>query len=231
MSKYKHIFFDLDHTLWDYDLNASKALSDLYEMHNLSALALFRKEEFTDVFFKVNHELWTLYDQNLIQRDDIRERRFVTVFEKLGAKAEQMPSNLEQEYIALAPTKPHTFDNAHKVLDYLSVNYELHMITNGFKEIQSVKLKNSGLEKYFDIVVTSETTRYRKPDKEIFELAMQRANASVEQSIMIGDNLEADIAGAINANMDHVWFNPSGVKTDVQIQHEIQNLIELKNIL
>lgn len=231
MSNYKHIFFDLDHTLWDYDTNASSALYELYEKHNLIELNLFRKETLAETFFKVNYELWDLYNQSAIQRADIRERRFSTIFKRLGALPGQMPENIEKEYIALAPTKPQTFENAHLILDYLSKNYELHLITNGFDDIQTTKLKSSNLDQYFDVIVTSETTQYRKPDREIFEIAMHKAKATVQQSIMIGDNLESDIQGAKNVGMDYVWFNPTGVKTNSLIQHEIENLIELKNIL
>lgn len=231
MSKYKHVFFDLDHTLWDYDTNASQALFELYDQHSLSRINRFGKEELANTFFEVNYELWDLYNAGKIHRPDIRKHRFPTIFERLGAAVADLPPTLEMEYIALAPTKSATFENAHHVLTHLKEKYELHVITNGFDDIQSTKLKSSSLDQYFDVIVTSETTAYRKPDKEIFELAMNRAGASLEESIMIGDNLESDIQGAINVGMDHVWFNPTKVSTEATVQHEIENLIALKSIL
>lgn len=231
MSRYKHIFFDLDHTLWDYDANAAESLQELFDHYQLDALGLFSPDQLVSTFLQVNDELWNLYNQSKIQRADIRARRFPSIFERLGAQAAHVPSDIEPRYIALTPTKEKTFENAHHILDYLANHYELHVITNGFNDIQSTKLKSSGLENYFDVIVTSETTGFRKPDKEIFELAMNTAKAHVSESIMIGDNLDSDIAGAQGVGMDHVWFNPTQKISHFTVQHEIQNLIELKSIL
>lgn len=231
LTKYKHIFFDLDHTLWDYDANATEALGDLFDKHNFKSLGLFGKADLANMFFEVNYGLWDLYNTGKIQRAGIRELRFKTIFEKLGADPSHIPIDIEHEYISLAPTKEKVFEHAHVVLDYLSGKYKLHIITNGFNDIQTTKMKSAGLTNYFDVIVTSETTVYRKPDKEIFELAMDRAQASLPQSIMIGDNLASDIAGAKNVGMDHVWFNPTNNPTPEFIQYEIENLIGLKSIL
>ncbi|MBO3698990.1 YjjG family noncanonical pyrimidine nucleotidase [Roseivirga sp. E12] len=231
MRNYKHIFFDLDHTLWDYDANAREALYELYERYGFGQLGLFEKELLADTFFEVNEGLWDLYNRSEIQRRDIRERRFPAIFQKLDASLEHMPYRIEEEYIALAPTKNRTFEAAHEVLDYLNEKYMLHIITNGFDDIQATKLQSSQLDQYFDVVITSESSKMRKPDPRIFELALDKTDAALEESIMIGDNLNADIAGAVNVGMDHVWFNPNKISTDRSVQHEIQNLIELKSIL
>lgn len=142
-----------------------------------------------------------------------------------------MPETIEQEYIALSPTKPKTFPNAHEVLEYLGSMYELHIITNGFDDIQETKMTSSGIKDHFSVIITSESANQRKPNPDIFHLAMEKAGAEVEESIMIGDNLDSDIQGAKNVGMDHVWFNPGRTFTSVKIQHEIQNLIELKSLL
>lgn len=231
MRQYKHIFFDLDHTLWDYDTNAAEALHELYEYYSLHQLELFDKHQLVDAFLAENDELWGLYNQSKIQRGDIRVRRFPNIFKRLGAEAEDVPQDLEPRYIALAPTKKKTFDHAHEILDYLTQKYELHVITNGFNDIQTTKLRSSSLDGYFDVIVTSETTGYRKPDKEIFELAMRKAQANVSESLMIGDSLDSDISGARGVGMDHVWFNPAGTIPHLPVQYEIENLIELKSIL
>jgi putative hydrolase of the HAD superfamily len=231
LSKYKHIFFDLDHTLWDYDTNATDSLFELFDKHQLDKLDRFGKEDLAKTFFEVNYDLWDLYNVGKIQRPDIRERRFPAIFDRLGANRADVPATLELEYVSLAPTKSATFVGAHDILEYLSEKYELHIITNGFDDIQAIKLESSNMDQFFDVIITSETTAYRKPDKEIFELAMDRAGAQLEHSMMIGDNLESDIRGAMNVGMDHVWFNPEGKDGRLAVQHEIQNLIQLKGIL
>lgn len=231
MSKYQHIFFDLDHTLWDYDANASEALFELYDHYNFSSLEAFTKEELVAVFFEVNYSLWGLYNQHRIGRGDIRKRRFPQIFHKLRVALEHLPENLEREYIDLAPTKDKVFPNATEVLEYLSSKYELHLITNGFDDIQQTKLRSSKLDNYFGKVITSESSKARKPNPRIFEVAFELTGASSFDSIMIGDNLEADIAGAKRIEMDHVWFNPNRIATNVDVQHEISNLLELKSIL
>lgn len=231
MAYYKHIFFDLDHTLWDYDTNASAALFELYDHYNFSALEIFTKEELVQTFFEVNYQLWDLYNGHLIGRGDIRKRRFPQIFQKLRADIKHLPENLEMEYIGLAPTKPAVFPDAFDVLDYLAGKYQLHLITNGFNDIQQTKLKYSKLEPYFGHVVTSESSKSRKPNKRIFEVAFELTGATVFDSIMIGDNIDADIAGAQGIDMDHVWFNPKKEVPKFTVQHEISNLLQLKSIL
>ena len=231
MSHYKHIFFDLDHTLWDYDANATDSLYELYDRYDFYSLGVFGRADLAKIFFEVNYELWDLYNEHKIHRADIRKRRFPTIFKRLGAMLEDMPVDIEPEYVSLCPTKKKTYKHAHDVLDYLSEKYQLHIITNGFDDIQETKLFSSGIRDYFDVIVTSETANNRKPSKEIFELALNLSKAQIEESIMIGDNLGSDIEGAINVGMDHVWFNPKGYKTDKPIQFEIENLLQLKTIL
>ncbi|WP_420385148.1 YjjG family noncanonical pyrimidine nucleotidase [Roseivirga sp.] len=231
MSYYQHIFFDLDHTLWDYDTNASEALFELYDHYQFAQLNAFSKEELVATFFEVNHHLWDLYNQHRIGRGDIRKRRFPQIFQKLRVSEEHLPENLEKEYIALAPTKPAVFPHAFEVLDYLAGKYQLHLITNGFNDIQQSKLKHSKLEPYFGYVITSESSKARKPNPRIFEVALELTGADVFHCMMIGDNLDADIAGAKRVEMDHVWFNPNKIATNVAVQHEISNLLQLKSIL
>lgn len=229
--KYKHIFFDLDHTLWDYDRNAAESLTELFHEHGLDRLINDGPQKFIDAFFGVNFDLWDLYNHHQIQRKDIRERRFPTIFKRLGLEHSDMPENIEMEYVALCPTKTNVFPNALEVLEYLKPKYKMHIITNGFNGIQESKLTASGMRDFFDVIITSESANQRKPNPDIFYLAMDNSGASVEDSIMIGDNLASDIQGAKNVGMDHVWFNPNRTFTSVKVQHEIENLIELKSLL
>jgi putative hydrolase of the HAD superfamily len=229
--KYKHIFFDLDHTLWDYDANASAALRELFEKFELMRFPSITPDLLIETFFSVNYDLWDLYNKHQIQRKDIRQRRFPTIFKRMGLEFADMPETIEKDYISLSPTKPKTFPNAHEVLEYLEGKYKLHIITNGFDDIQDTKMTSSGIKHHFDVIVTSESANQRKPSPDIFHLAMDRAGAAVEESIMIGDNLGSDIEGAKNVGMDHVWFNPNRTFTSIKVQHEIMNLIELKSLL
>ncbi len=231
MGVYQHVFFDLDHTLWDYDANASEALFELYDHYQFEKLEVFTKQELVAKFFEVNYELWDLYNHHRISRADIRKRRFITIFQKLRVGLEHLPANLEMEYIALAPTKNRIFEGAFELLDYLKENYQLHIITNGFDDIQATKMSSSQLDPYFKHVITSESSKARKPNPKIFEVAFDLTGADQFNSIMIGDNLESDIAGAKRAGMDHVWFNPNKLVTNVAVQHEISNLLQLKTIL
>ena len=231
MKTYQTIFFDLDHTLWDYEANAGQALRELYDHHDLGTKGMFSKAELVETFHAVNEMLWDDYNHHRIQRKDLRERRFPTIFKRLGLAMELRPENIESEYIALSPTKEKVFDRAHEVLDYLAPKYELHMITNGFDDIQGTKLASSGLTDYFDKVITSETAGYRKPDPRIFQLALNMAGGVKEQSLMVGDNLVADIGGARNFGMDQVFFNPKRTSHTHEVTYEINGLAELKNLL
>ena len=231
MKKYTHIFFDLDHTLWDYEANAALALKELYDQHGLAEKGMFSHEELVQTFFDVNDMLWDDYNHHRIQRKDLRERRFPTIFKRLNLPIELRPTTIETEYIALAPTKEKVFPGAHEVLDYLSEKYELHVITNGFNDIQSTKMASSGLTDYFDVLITSETAGFRKPDPRIFQLAIDRAGTKAAESLMIGDNLKADIGGARNFGMDQVFFNPKRMSHTDQVTYEIVGLRELKNLL
>jgi putative hydrolase of the HAD superfamily len=229
--KYKHIFFDLDHTLWDYDANASDSLRELFDRFGLNRYPNMTADYLIEAFFSVNYDLWSLYNNHQIQRKDIRERRFPTIFKRMGLSKADMPETIEEDYVALCPTKSRTFPNAAEVLDYLSSKYRLHIITNGFNGIQENKLVASGIRDFFDVIITSESANQRKPNPDIFHLAMDQAGADIRQAIMIGDNLASDIQGAKNVGMDHIWFNPQKTFTHVEVQHEIHNLIELKSLL
>lgn len=231
MYKYKHIFFDLDHTLWDYDANATVSLMELYDAHGLAGHGQFSAEQMVAAFFEVNYELWELYNAHKIGKDDIRAMRFPRVFEKMQVPLALLPKDFEEEYVALCPTKSKTFPHAHDILTYLGEKYELHIITNGFNEIQKCKLESAGLDKFFHTVVTSESSEARKPHPKIFHFAFQLTGASAQDSLMIGDNLTSDIAGARNVNMDHIWFNPSNQKTKLEIQQEVMNLLSLRDLL
>lgn len=227
---YKCLLFDLDHTLWDYETNSREALSELYTEFDLKKRGL-EKEKFLQTFYVVNNELWDLYDRGLLHRDVIRNERFHKILVALGVDDYNMSLELSHEYIAQSPKKKNLIEGCKETLDYLHPKYPMVIVTNGFDEIQSTKLSSGGIEHYFKSIVTSARAGHKKPAKEIFEFALRENSVEPHEAIMIGDNLLTDIAGAVNANIDTVFFNPNGVAHQTTVSHEIQSLRELMNFL
>jgi putative hydrolase of the HAD superfamily len=227
---YKCLLFDLDHTLWDYETNSREALSELYVDFALGKRGV-DEEKFLHTFYVINNELWDLYDRGLLHRDVIRNDRFHKILMELGVDDRQMSLDLSHEYITESPKKKNLMEGCKETLDYLHAKYPMVIVTNGFDEIQSTKLLSGGIEHYFKSIVTSARAGHKKPAKEIFEFALREHGASSEHAIMIGDNLLTDIAGAKNANIDTVFFNPNKIAHDTQVSYEIQSLRELMNFL
>ncbi len=230
-NKYKHIFFDLDHTLWDYDANANETLIDIYEKYSFKKMGFFSVEEFLTAFHQENEILWTQYNQGIIPKSAIRQQRFVKVFEAVGLPLLYQPPNINQEFVQQCPFHTHVIDHTFEILDYLFPQYEMHIITNGFDDIQHIKLAQSGLDKYFGHVITSESCGARKPSEKIFQHALALSNSDVERSIMIGDNAQTDILGAREVGMDHIFFNPHKKSLPDFETIEIKSLLEIKDIL
>ncbi len=229
--KYNHIFFDLDHTLWDYEANAREALEELYGQYDLGKLGLFSSEELIRLFFEINEQLWDEYNHHRIDKNYIRKERFKIIFDQLRVPLRHFPTGFGEDYINLCPTKTNTIEYAREVLEYLQQKYNLHIITNGFNDIQGTKLSASKLDTYFQEVITSESIGARKPSSVIFQHALSKAGASPDESIMIGDNYKADILGALNAGIDQVYYNPVGNGIEKQPTYIISQLIQLKDIL
>ncbi|MEL6535174.1 MAG: YjjG family noncanonical pyrimidine nucleotidase [Bacteroidota bacterium] len=229
---YQHLFFDLDHTLWDFDRNSTETLSELYQEFDFNGRFGFSEDRFLTTFQEVNHVLWNDYNVGKIDRSHIRARRFDMVLDALEAPATNRPADLGEVYLARCPMKPHTLPHTHEVLNYLQgKGYDLHIITNGFSDVQDIKLKAAGLDTYFDVVVTSENSGHKKPSPEIFYHALHAAKADLDDSLMIGDNLDTDIAGARSVAMDQVFFNPRKHYHPHQPTFEISSLHELRTFL
>lgn len=227
---YKCVFFDLDHTLWDYECNARETLLDLHTSYSLYGKGI-DFEEFHQKFKTVNFNLWQLYDRGLIDNEVIRHERFKQVLEHFNAHEQKLSAVLSEEYLYGCPKKANLVPYAKEVLDYLSAHYSLTVVTNGFEEIQTVKLLSGKITHYFDHVVTSQKAGFKKPSKEIFDYALAINDLQCHEVIMIGDNLITDIGGARNASIDTVFYNPDEVPHREQVKHEIRCLSELQNIL
>ncbi|UOQ54745.1 YjjG family noncanonical pyrimidine nucleotidase [Hymenobacter cellulosivorans] len=229
--QYRHLFFDLDHTLWDFEKNAEETLRTLFDHHNLGRFGSFTVEEFISRYRDVNHALWRLYQGNKISQQQLRSVRFVRTLTKLGVDEADVPFNISQQFTDILPQKSAVFPFTHEVLDYLHGKYTLHLITNGFKDIQHIKLTSSKLTDYFQEVITSECSGFLKPDARMFRHALERTGAIAAESLMIGDNLECDVLGAYNAGIDQVYFNPDKRRHFASTTYEISCLSELREFL
>ena len=228
---YKHLFFDLDHTIWDFDKNAEETLNELYHSYKLIDLGLRSPDRFIEVYTHNNHQLWAEYHVGKITKQKLRETRFSKTFIDLGLSPNLIPQQFEDDYVNICPTKTNLFPKAHETLSYLKERYSLHLISNGFKESTELKVSNNGLNHYFENVVISEVVGFNKPDKAIFNHALTLANAGISESIMIGDSLEADIRGAQDYGMKAIYFNPERKEKPEDVNQEIACLSELMTLL
>lgn len=229
--KYKHIFFDLDHTIWDFDKNAEETLHELYGIYKLKELGLHSADLFIQTYTSNNHRLWAEYHLGKITKAELREARFKQTFLDLGTHPDLIPAGFEDDYVKLCPTKTNLFPHAHETLQYLQSKYTMHLISNGFRESQDIKINGTNLGGYFQNVIISEIAGANKPDKAIFQYAVDLAKASVTESLMIGDSLEADVYGALNFGMDAIYFNPAGLEKPGDVPLQINNLKELTLLL
>lgn len=228
MKGLKHVFFDLDHTLWDYDRSAQETLSEIYTMLELSDSGVSIKK-FINTFYEVNNKLWVKYNDGLIDREYIKTRRFNEIFSTTGI--DKINSEKASSYfLNNCSLKPYLMDDAMTALQYLSNRYELHIITNGFLDAQNRKLNSSGITKFFKVMVTSECIDSRKPSPEIFEYSLKEAGASKSESIMIGDNPRTDVQGAKDFGMKTIFYDPSGRKKSLA-DFTIQSHMELLKLL
>lgn len=231
MRKYNHIFFDLDHTLWDFDTNARHTLSDLFTEFDLNTSLSVDFIEFHNKYLHHNKILWDRYQKGFITVDELKWKRMWRTLLEFKVGDEKLAKDMSVRFLELLPTKTDLFPHTIEILTYLKEkNYSLHLITNGFEKTQWNKLKNSGMNHFFSEVITSEASNSVKPDKEIFEYALLKANAEKKESIMIGDNLDADIQGAINAGMDNIFVNHINEIPRVTPTYTVTHLSELERI-
>ncbi|MBU3715168.1 MAG: noncanonical pyrimidine nucleotidase, YjjG family [Ferruginibacter sp.] len=231
MRKYNHIFFDLDHTLWDFDTNAKHTLSDLYLEFELNTSI---SADFNAFFLKYiyhNKILWERYQKGFITVEELKWKRMWRTLLEFKIGDEKLAKNMSARFLELLPTKTELFPHAIEILHYLKEKkYTMHLITNGFEKTQWNKIRNAGMDHYFNQVITSEASNSVKPEKEIFEYALLKANAEKNESIMIGDNLDADIQGAINAGIDNIFVNHINEASTIESTYTITHLSQLEKI-
>lgn len=221
------VFFDLDHTLWDFEKNSALAFKTVFEMQDLDV----NMSEFLHFYVPINREYWERYRKDEITQKQLRYGRLKDAFDLIGyTVTDDVIDLLTVEYIYYLPTFNHLFDGTIEILDYLKPKYNLHIITNGFAEIQRNKLNNSFISHYFKTITNSEMAGVKKPNALIFDYALNMAKTKKGNSIMIGDCIEADVKGALDAGLDAVFFNENNIQVPINMK-QINHLLELKNYL
>ncbi|AWA28721.1 noncanonical pyrimidine nucleotidase, YjjG family [Flavobacterium magnum] len=226
-TKISDIFFDLDHTLWDFETNSALAFREIFGTNNVAV----DLDEFLLHYVPINLKYWELYQYDKITQSELRYGRLKDAFDATGYQIEDdLIHVLSAEYIRCLPQFNHLFEGTAEILEYLSKKYRLHIITNGFHDIQGSKLRNSKIDHYFNTITNSETAGVKKPHPQIFEYALKQANTQKERCLMIGDNLEADVLGALKCGFDAIHFTPgkSGTNQDIK---SIAHLLHLKEYL
>ena len=231
MKHYKHIFFDLDRTLWDFDAAAEVAFERIYEKYNLKSLGIPSAHEFHKVYHPLNERLWELYRADEITKDYLNRTRFELPLAHYGIHDSDLADHLSDDYVYWSPRIVRLVPGTMELLDYLKPKYHLHLITNGFQEVQHTKLSGSGLETYFETLTVSEEAGVKKPNPEIFHYALRKARAAVEESLMIGDEMAVDIDGARAIGMDTVLLNLKREEVIGECTFKVHNLLEIKEFL
>ncbi len=227
---YKHLFFDLDHTLWDFDKNSEAALRKLYEEFDLQGRGIHDFDALFKAYNVHNDKLWERYRNGYIKRDELRWKRMWLMLLDFKVADTALANEISTAYLEILPLQKLLMPHAKEVLEHCKGKYELHLITNGFETTQRMKLQYSGIARYFKQLITSEKSNSMKPHGDIFDFALKATGAAKEESIMIGDAIDIDILGAINAGWDTVYYNPGNVVHARKPTYEIKHLEELLQI-
>lgn len=230
MKRYRHLFFDLDHTLWDFTTNSRATLAELYCDLDLEAEGIPEANELIAAYEEVNRELWGQYEQGHIPKEVMRVLRFRTALRRFGVTRRGLPETMSYEYLERCPRRTELFPGVIQLLHDLRPHYRLHIITNGFDEVQRVKLKSSGIDGLFQEVITSERAGASKPSPLIFAHAQRRAKSLAEESLMVGDNVLSDMLGARQAGWDHAHFTAE-TAPDPEATYRIHHMDELRPVL
>lgn len=226
--KIEHVFFDLDHTLWDFEKNSRLTFQKILSDHRIDV----NFNAFLHEYIPINLKYWKLYREEKTSKEDLRYLRLKETFDSVGYSINnQLINQLSEDYIESLPNYNHLFDGAIEILNYLHSKYQLHIITNGFDEVQTLKMKRSRIIHFFDKIITSDSIGLKKPNPLIFHYALEKTNAKPENSIMIGDNLEADIQGALDCNFFAIHCNFEKSLNIPKNVTSVHHLLEIKQYL
>ncbi len=227
----RHIFFDLDNTLWDFDRSSMITFEQLFKEFKLDKLGIPDVEQFHSVYMGHNDNLWDLYRKSLIDRDFLKAERFRLPLADFGIDDSRLSHDIGEYYVAHAPHNVALVDGTLEVLCYLRRRYDIHLITNGFADVQNIKIHESGIEDYIDSMTVSEEINIKKPDIRIFHHALDKVSAKPKESFMIGDDLTIDVLPAKSMGMSQIYFNRKHLSHEENIDYEVDNLLSIKNIL
>jgi len=230
MRNYKHLLFDLDGTLWDFERNSKEAFADIFIKFNLKELET-DFDRFEQIYHNYNNSLWQRYREGKIEKEVLRWMRFYLTLKEFGLDDKPLAEKIDEAYITLSPQKTWLLPFTGEILKYLHPKYRLHIVTNGFNEVQFTKMRNAKLTDFFTHVITSEMAGSLKPNPDFFDYTLSTIRAGKMECLMIGDNFEVDIEGAMRIGMDQVFFNPNGVESVKEPTYKIKSLLELKEIL
>ncbi len=230
MEDVQHVIFDLDNTLWDFSGNSKRILAEIYSMFELDKKGIPNFEKFHTQYQFRNEYLWQDYALGKVSREDVRLNRFLHTFNDFGLTSYVIANDAADHYIHHTRHQKTLLPDAITLLEYLKIKYQLHIITNGFNEVQFFKLNNTGLMPYFKTITTAESAQALKPDKKIFKHALELIQTDAKNCVYIGDSSEADGKGASNAGMEFIWFNPEN-KINENNYKQVQELAEIKEIL
>ena len=228
LMKIQHIFFDLDHTLWDFEKNSALTFQEILPASNITV----DFNMFIKTYIPINFSYWKKYRLEQVTKHELKYLRLKETFDALDYDVnDDIIHHLSEEYILKLPNYNNLFEGTFEILEYLQSKYQLHIITNGFEEIQTKKMEKSGISKFFNEVITSESVGVKKPNPKVFEYALEKANTNASCSIMIGDNIEADIKGALDCGIRAIHYNSENNKNIPQNITSVNHLLELKQYL
>ncbi len=230
MRKYNHIFFDLDRTIWDFDASADDSFNRMYNKYGLGKLGVPSLKILREHYEKHNDLLWSWYRKGEILKEVLNIRRFEMTLADFGIHDQAITIGMSEDYVLVNTEKSFLFPSAIESLEYLASKYPMHLVTNGFQEVQEQKFNIARLDRFFKSVTTSEEAGIKKPEPGIFHYAFKKAACSPDESIYIGDDMEVDVFGARNVGMDQVYFNPEGIAHNEEVTFEIKCLKELIEI-
>lgn len=231
MQKYKNLFIDLDDTIYDFSCASRESFREAYDLlHYERFFDSF--EHYLSIYEPYNLELWRIYGEGKITKEELNRRRYSYPLESVGVFDQELASTFCLKALSRIPTKNRVMPGAIELLEYLRPRYRMYILSNGFKELQAHKMRTAGIDKFFDALILSEDIGVNKPNPELYEYALKKSNSKLEESIMIGDMFDTDIVGAANIGMDQIYYNPKRKSTRTFTPtYEVQDLLDIKKIL
>lgn len=231
MQRYKSLFIDLDDTVYDFSAASEESFRETYEL--LQYGRFFDSfEHYLSIYKPYNLELWHIYGEGKITKEELNRRRYSYPLECVGIHDQELADTFCREALSRIPTKGPLMPGAIELLEYLRPKYRMFILSNGFKELQSRKMHAAGIDKYFDELILSENIGVNKPNRELYDYALHKTGSILEESLMIGDMFETDITGAANIGMEQIYYNPKGKQGHPFVPtYEVKHLLEIKEIL